>query len=311
MMRVLTWTGLLVALLAMSSMFSGVNAAPPDQPAGPTADEQAIRNTVAQFVAAFNAGDAHRIAALFTRQAEIVDEAGQATRGREEIERVFADQFRAQPGAKIDIQIGSIRLLGENAAIEEGVSTVMAADGAPPTPSRYTVNYVKQDGVWLMTSARDEADDESIATSELEALAWLVGDWVDESAAGTVKTTYRWTDNHKFLVGEFRMQVSGQPIMSGSQRIGWDPLAKQIRSWVFDSDGGFSEALWTQAGEQWIVKTSGVTRRGQAGSATNIYRQISRDRFSFESRDRTIGNQVLPHTGPLTVVRQAPPPKKQ
>ena len=32
--------------------------------------------------------------------------------------------------------------------------------------------------------------------------------------------------------------------MTVTQRIGWDPAAKQIRSWEFDSEGGFGEGTW-------------------------------------------------------------------
>ena len=59
-------------------------------------------------------------------------------------------------------------------------------------------------------------------------------------------TSYRWTDNHRFILGQFTVQIGGKPAMTGSQRIGWDPLKKTIRSWVFDSEGGFAEGLWSR-----------------------------------------------------------------
>ena len=41
----------------------------------------------------------------------------------------------------------------------------------------------------------------------------------------------------------FVIHVQGKPVMNVTQRIGWDPLTKQIKSWVFDSDGGYGDAL--------------------------------------------------------------------
>jgi len=34
--------------------------------------------------------------------------------------------------------------------------------------------------------------------------------------------------------------------MAGMQIIGWGPAAKQMRSWVFDSDGGFGTVIWSK-----------------------------------------------------------------
>lgn len=32
--------------------------------------------------------------------------------------------------------------------------------------------------------------------------------------------------------------------MTGTQRIGWDPLTRRLRTWVFDSSGSFGEGNW-------------------------------------------------------------------
>ena len=94
----------------------------------------------------------------------------------------------------------------------------------------------------------------------------MIGDWVDESPEALVMTSYRWTDNQCYILSEFKVQIGGRPMMTGSQRIGWDPLAKKIRSWVFDSEGGFGEGIWTREGNRWIVKRTGVTRDGKIAS---------------------------------------------
>ena len=260
-------------------------------------------------IKAYDTRDAKRLAELFTTDAEIVDEAGHTLQGRSAIEQVFAATFKAHPKARIEIKIESIRFLAPTVAMEEGISTVTHEPGEPGEPSRYTVLHVKQDGKWQMASARDLESNEVTATHELERLAWLVGEWVDESAEAVVKTTYRWTESHKFIVGDFTIHIRGKPALIGSQRIGWDPLAKQIRSWVFDSEGGFSEGLWTRDKNKWTVKLSGVTRDGRGGSSTNVYTRLGSDKFSFESHDRVVGGELAEPTKKFIVVRAPPKPK--
>ena len=70
-----------------------------------------------------------------------------------------------------------------------------------------------------------------------------------------------------------RSSVQGKPVMSVTQRIGWDPLARQFRSWEFDSEGGFGEGRWSRDGERWVVKHTGVRPEGTTASATNIMTQ--------------------------------------
>jgi hypothetical protein len=96
--------------------------------------------------------------------------------------------------------------------------------------------------------------------------------------------------------------------MSGTQRIGWDPLAGKIRSWVFDTEGGFGEAIWTRKGNQWIVKRTGVTRDGKFASSTNILTSVGKDRMTWQSHDRIVGGDVMPDIEETPIVRKPPPP---
>lgn len=270
------------------------------------ADSKAIRATADAFAKAYNAHDPKAIAALFSADGEIVDESGDARQGRAEIEGVFTAVFEEYPEATMSVAIGAIRFLGANLAEEDGTVNVVHTPGEAPEQNRYTVLHLKQDGKWLMASARDIADDQADPAAKLKPLDWLIGDWVDESPDSLIKTTYVWTDNQAYILSEFRIQVAGREVMTGSQRIGWDPLAKVIRSWVFDSEGGFAEGVYTQDGDRWIVRLSGVTREGEPASATNILTALGKDRMSWQSRDRSVGGQATPNTETYIVVR--PPP---
>src|SRR5574340_22877 len=272
------------------------------------AEEKAIRGVVAAFTAAYNARDAKALAALFVPEAEVVDQEGNATQGQAAIEEVFAGIFAENPEGRIENVIQSIRFLGPTMAIEDGTSTVTRVPGEPAERSRYTVVHVKQQGKWLMASARDLPDEPSSADEQLKQLEWLIGEWVDESPDALVLTSYRWGDNRSCILSEFTVQIGGRPAMSGTQRIGWDPLAKTVRSWVFDSEGGFAEGVWTRQGDQWIAKTTGVTSEGKAASSTNVYTRLGKDQVSWQSRDRVVGSETVPDSDEITVARKPPKP---
>ncbi len=51
-------------------------------------------------------------------------------------------------------------------------------------------------------------------------------------------------DGGNYLLRKFGVHIVGQDAMSGTQRIGWDPLIGKLRAWIFDSEGGFSDGLW-------------------------------------------------------------------
>lgn len=271
-------------------------------------DEKAIRSCTDAFVKAANAHDAKRLAALFAPDGEIVNEEGHVVQGREAIERTFAAIFQAHPKLQIAVSIQSIRFVGPTLAIEDGVSSIVHKPGDGGERNRYTVVHVKQDGRWQMASTRDLPDEEGSAQSELEQLGWLIGDWVSESPEALVVTSYRWSDDRRAILCEFKIQVGGRPAMTGSDRIGWDPCTKKLHSWAFDSQGGFAEGVWTRNGNRWIVKMTGTRRDGDVASATNVTTQVNKDRMTWQSRDRVVGKDVQPNIGEVVMVRKPPPP---
>jgi hypothetical protein len=100
--------------------------------------------------------------------------------------------------------------------------------------------------------------------------------------------------------------MQGKPVMTGSQRIGWDPVKRQFKSWVFDSEGGHVEAYWTRDGNQWTVKAEGVGHDGEPASATNIITRLGKDRVSWQSVNRTHGGAAVPGVDEFILVRKPP-----
>ena len=272
-------------------------------------DEKAIRQIVEQFLKAYNAGDAQAVANIFVPDAEIVDENGRSMQGREQVREIFAGIFRDHPKTQMKIESESIRFIAPAVAVEDGMNTVVNAPGEQPMRSRCEIVYLKQDGKWQIGSARDFPDEPLNAEEQLRQLDWLVGEWVDESPESLIVTNYHWADNHQFLIGDFEVQIKGRPAMSGSHRIGWDPVEQKFRSWVFDTEGGFGQGLWTRDENRWIVKMTGVNREGKSASSTNVTTMAGKDRMTWQSRDRIIGDDVQPDIEEIPIVRKPPQPK--
>ncbi len=105
---------------------------------------------------------------------------------------------------------------------------------------------------------------------QLRNVEWLLGEWIAEGEESVVEFNSQWDDNKAYLLNDFEVVQDGAVTMRGTQRIGWDPQSKTIRAWIFDSNGGFGEAVWTPGDGVWIAKAHGVTADGKSASATRI-----------------------------------------
>ncbi len=254
---------------------------------------------------AFNAGQADEVAGMFLPQGELIDEEGVVYQGQTEIKNLLAAFFSRFPGAKLTLDIESIRLVGP-VAIDEGTRTMTTADGALKSRFRYIAVWAKTDGGWQLASFRDFADDPApTAHDYLQPLAWLVGDWVNEGADGSVAITYRWSEDQNYLLGEFQFHSAAGSPRKSTQRIGWDPAVGKIRSWLFDSDGGFAEGYWTEVDDGIVVKSSSVNPDGPTASATLSIEPVDKDHFSLAGTDRIVAGSREPDFE-ITVTRRPP-----
>jgi uncharacterized protein (TIGR02246 family) len=285
-------------------------AAKPAPAVKDVSDEEAIRQAAATYVKAYSQGDAKAVAALFTADAEYVDEEGRVFQGRESIEKALGKSFAETPGCKLDVKIESIRFIGPGAAVEDGAATVIPPGGGAPAHSRYTAVHLKSDGKWLLASVRDRSPGGRAHRDQIKALEWLVGDWVDEGPDSVMLFSCRPSENGTYLLREFAVKIAGYDAMNGSQRFGWDPQTKHLRAWTFDSEGGFADGVWHRDGESWILKSSGVNADGEATSATTVFTSIDAHTMTWQALDVTIGSARLPDTGLVRIVRK-PPAAKQ
>jgi uncharacterized protein (TIGR02246 family) len=275
------------------------------------ADETAIRQNVQAFANAVNAQDAGAAAVSFTTTGEFVDGDGNVFHGRAAIEAEFAALFQANPKGHIEITATELRAIAPGIVMEEGTATIGPADKSSAATVGYTIVHAKQaDGKWLMASVRSKGDETTSPHEQLRQLEWLIGEWVDESDDAIVRTSARWSEDKNFIMSDFHIDIAGLRAMSGTTRIGWDASIGRFRSWVFDSAGGHATGLWSQVGDRWVVKVTGVRADGAVGTATNVFIPSADGSITLTSIDRIVGDVAGPDTT-VKMVRRPPDPRKQ
>ena len=137
----------------------------------------------------------------------------------------------------------------------------------------------------------------------LRPLEWLVGSWTAKSGAQTLEVTCEWMAKRNFLLRKYNFTKADGDSKTGMQIIAWDPVAGGIRSWIFDSDGGFGSERWIKDGPRWVIEASAVTREGATGTATNVLTRIDQDNFTWQSLQRTLNQLALPDTALLKATR--------
>ena len=167
---------------------------------------------------------------------------------------------------------------------------------------------VRVDGEWSYATVEERRGEEFSPQERVrDSLSWLVGDWVDEDPDRDLAFSCRWSEDHNFLMVEYDSRVRGKTEVKTTQRIGWDPVANQVHSWTFDSDGGYGEARWTPVNKSWIVKSTAVMPNGRTGSATIVLEPAGHDKYVLKGLDRILGDGTLPDFQ-TTVVRKPPQP---
>jgi uncharacterized protein (TIGR02246 family) len=286
----------------------GKQAQPPVKPAvGPSEDaKQAIVANIRAFTEAYNRRDVMTLLSLFTDDCELTESDGTTLRGLAEVEAGLKEGFESDPDAKISVSIESLKQVTPDVIIEEGATTFYPDGKTLTAEADYQATHVKKGNRWLMTRVRSFNRVVLSPYDQLRDLEWLVGDWIDESSDSLVEASYRWDDNKAFLLQEFHIKIKGQKVLTGTQRIGRDPLTKQIKAWVFDSEGGYAESLWSNVDGAWVIKAKGVRADGQVVTVTNQITRLGKDRMSFQSADRIVGEERMPN---MTVIAVRKPPQ--
>jgi hypothetical protein len=119
----------------------------------------------------------------------------------------------------------------------------------------------------------------------------------------TVHSEYLWARGGNFITRNVTVKRAGETTLEGWQIIGWDPVEERIRSWTFDAEGGFAQALWTRDGDRWLLRETGVTPDGSRTGAENTLTKLSADRIAWESNNRTFNGEPQPNIGRIEIIR--------
>lgn len=292
-------------IMIAAIMGCGLASALADDADRQAADEEAIRNAVEAYVAAFNEGNAEALAAMWSEDAVYTNPVtGAQVAGREAIAEQFAAIFADAEGGRLEATTNSIQFISPGVALEHGTARLILPD-QPAEETEYSAVYVKHDGEWLL----DRVTEEDVVTvpsqyEHLKELEWLIGSWLDQDEQNRIETTYQWAKNQNFITCFFTVSVRDRIDMAGMQIIGWDPVGQHIRSWVFDSDGGFGEGVWSQTDNRWQVQATGTLADGSTSSAVNVITQLDDDTHTWQSVNRVAAGEILPNVDEVIVVRQ-------
>jgi uncharacterized protein (TIGR02246 family) len=263
-----------------------------------------IERTNGEYAAAFNRGDAGVLAAFYTEDADQGDGEGIALlTGRAAISKQLKDYFLENKGAKIELLTASVRSLAPEVLMEKGESVVTRADGKT-TRTNYMAIHVRRDGKWLIAHLTETpAQGAPSPYGHLQELEWMIGSWKDSSSEAEVLTTCRWATNKTFLTRSFSAKSKDRGELEGTEVIGWDPIKGHIRAWIFDSEGGFSEAVWTRDGERWLIQSVTTLPDGRKASAHSTVTHVSDDKYTWESTNRTLDGEVRPNVEKIEINR--------
>lgn len=138
----------------------------------------------------------------------------------------------------------------------------------------------------------------------LDTLDWLVGDWVNQDGERSIEFSCNFTKNGSFLLRSFSLMTLKNVRMSGMQVIAWDPANEAIRSWTFDSDGGFGEDAWSQNGDSYTIRAKYTLPDGGKASAVNVFTFVNHDTCTWKSVNREIDGELQPDVDEITLVRK-------
>lgn len=259
-----------------------------------------------RFAEAFNQADATAVAAFWSEEGAWSDPATDTRiEGREALESSYREFFEANPGARLQLRVESVRVVSDELAIEEGEATIVLP-GEIPSISAYTVIHRREGEDWLMEHVvESQLPVAAIHPAGLEEIAWMEGEWVDQTETSAIHYENAWVAGGHYLRRQFTVYLEDIADLSGVEVVGWDPVEKQIRSWVFDSQGGFAELFWRKGETEgvWVKTVRATLADGEQSSAVHVMTKRDDDTYTFKSVARQRNGQPLPNIDEVTVTR--------
>lgn len=269
-------------------------------------DRAYITKAIQSYETAFNARDAKGLAAHWSEEGVYTSRlTGVQVVGREALEKEFTSLFAEVKDTKLELATESIEFVSPNVAIEQGEATVIQPE-SKPAKSGYSVVYVKREGKWLIDRVSEDEEPTAAPThfEQLKDLEWIVGEWSDEGDGFAIEIVCQWTKNKNFISRTYVFSNEEGMESSGLQIISWDPKENQIRSWLFDSDGGVISGKWAKRDDRWIVQSVATLADGGSGSFTSIFRPLEDGTYAWQKINRVVDGRLLPNVDEIVMQRK-------
>ncbi len=300
------WFEVTLILTVISSGIPRVGMAQEEQAPARSGDLQLITAAIESHGKAFNDRDADTLASHWAPEGVYINRTtGDEVTGRANMIEAFNSLFAEETTRTLNLASDSIEFISPSVALERGTATITHADDFVAV-TNYKVIFVKQSGNWLIDRVTE--DDVPVPPASncehLQGLEWMIGTWVDASHGLSITTECQWTANQNYISRKYTVSHDDEVESSGLQVIGWDAKNERIRSWLFDSNGGFISGTWSHSDDQWVVQSIATLQDGATGSFTSVFRPLEDDRFAWRKINRVLDGELLPNVDEVIVTRQ-------
>lgn len=272
------------------------------------ASQEQINQRLQAFTQAFNQGNINALSDYMTDDIEVTrPTTGETVEGKKDIVQFLQKRSQELKDRKLQFSFKVVNIAFPDAdtAVVKGIAEVGNDKGLFQRDARQ-VELVRDNGQWYIDSVRDiEVPPAPPVFNNLKDIEWLVGNWKDQDPEVTITYNNRWGKFKNFIISKFALDVYGLDAMEGIQIIGWDPVAKRIQSWIFDSDGGFGTGTWTKKGDSWEVALDYTLSDGKKATGTNVYTKVDNDHYNYSSINRKVDGKAIPDLEPVSIAREA------
>lgn len=268
-------------------------------------ESEVVKQRLNSYVSAFNSKNPQEMSKFWATTAQYTNPlTGKTVQGQEQIAQELELVLQNRKNENLKVEITSVNFPQKDLALERGKAT-FSREGEPTQEILFQVVLVNEKGQWNITKI-DEIESIQAPShfEELKELNWLIGEWSDKNDTFDMDSVYEWDNNRNFINHHFKINVLGHSDLEGKQIIGWDPIKKRIRSWMFDSDGGYAQGKWKKVDNRWIIETTSTLSDGRKGSQTTTITPIDQNSYTLEISDREIDGEILPNVEPFKIMRK-------
>lgn len=267
-------------------------------------EQEAIRQTFKDYSTVFAKHDPEALSKLWAQDGVYLDPTtGQYVKGHDALMEEYKLWFQTNHADKVEFTPKEITFNGPDEAAVQGILRITFTD-KPPKENAFASLMVKENGKWVIKEARQIILKTEVSNADkLKPLSFLIGDWEDKDSDVDITFNTNWDKYENMLISRFNMKIFGQDVMEGRQIIAWDPIEKKIRSWFFDSDGGFGHGFWYENDGNWFVKAVYTLSDGRKATAVNVYKKINDNEYSWAAIGRDVNGVILPDIDPIVVQR--------